>query len=341
MPSGISVIICCFNSAARITPTLQHLYNQKNISLSSWEIVVVNNCSTDNTAEKATQLWESFPSNKPRFSVVNESTPGLSAARQKGIAESYYDYVLFCDDDNWLDENYLSLALNIMQNNPLIGALGGTGIPVFEEREPPCFWVNQYHVLAVGNQSEIDGDITDERGVLYGAGMVLNRAAYKTLKEKFQFQFLLSDRVGDNLVSSGDHELCLALRKIGFRIFNSKALKFKHYIPNYRTTMAYYRKLFLGFGISYGLLHVYKVNRNDLNNIKNDYRYIVIRCLKNVLLTSIKLIANGYYFNDNKYKYLDDIHYLYSNIGHMKTIINVKNIYKTQFSNLLLFHANP
>src|SRR5579863_8037322 len=132
MPSGISVIICCFNSSTRITPTLLHLYNQKDIPLSSWEIIIVNNCSTDNTAEKAAQLWESFSSNKPRFSIVNESTPGLSAARQKGIAESYFDYVLFCDDDNWLDENYLRVALNIMQNNPLIGALGGTGIPVFE-----------------------------------------------------------------------------------------------------------------------------------------------------------------------------------------------------------------
>src|SRR5260221_11052912 len=106
MPSGISVIVCCFNSATRISPTLKHLYNQKNISSSSWEIIIINNCSTDNTTEKATQVWDSFSSNKPSFKIVNESTPGLSVARQKGIDESYYDYVLFCDDDNWLEENY-------------------------------------------------------------------------------------------------------------------------------------------------------------------------------------------------------------------------------------------
>jgi glycosyltransferase involved in cell wall biosynthesis len=340
MPPGISVIICCFNSATRLTPTLLHLYNQKDIPLSSWEIIVVNNCSTDDTAEKAVQIWGSFSSNKPNFKVVNELTPGLSAARQKGIAESSYDYVLFCDDDNWLDENYLSLALNIMQNNPLIGALGGTGSPVFEEKEPPYFWVNQYHVLAVGNQSEIDGDITDERGVLYGAGMVLNRAAYKTLKEKFQFQFLLSDRVGDTLVSSGDHELCLALRKIGFRIFNSKALKFKHYIPNNRITIAYYKKLFFGFGMSYALLHVYKVTKGTLNNIKNDYRYIAARCIKNILKMEIKLLITGYYFTANKYKYLDNVHLLFSNIGQLKMIVREKNIYKVQFLTLSLFTSN-
>jgi glycosyltransferase involved in cell wall biosynthesis len=340
MPSGISVVICCFNSSTRITPTLLHLYNQKDIPLSSWEVIVVNNCSTDNTAEKATEIWESFTPNKSNFKVVNESTPGLSAARQKGIIESYFDYVLFCDDDNWLDENYLSVALNIMQNNPMIGALGGTGTPVFEKSEPPYFWVNQYHVLAVGNQSAIDGDITDERGVLYGAGLVLNKNAYNTLKEKFQFKFLLSDRIGDNLVSSGDHELCLALSKIGFRIFNSRSLKFKHYIPENRTTISYYKRLFLGFGISYTLLHVYKVNKANLNNIKHDYRYIFFRCLKNIILTRVKLIMNGYYIYKNTFKHLDQLHFLYNNIGQLKTVIVVKNLYKTQFTTLPLFYKN-
>src|SRR5258707_15236118 len=124
MPSGVSVIICCFNSAARIAPTLEHLYNQKNISLSGWEVIIIDNCSTDNTSEKASKIWESFGPEKPRFKIVNESTPGLSTAREKGLDEAYYDYVLFCDDDNWLDENYLGIALNIMQNNPRIGALG-------------------------------------------------------------------------------------------------------------------------------------------------------------------------------------------------------------------------
>jgi len=331
MPSGISVVICCFNSAARIAPTLHHLYKQKNISLSSWEVIVVNNCSTDNTSEKAGQIWESFIAEKPDFKIVDELTPGLSAARQKGIDECHYDYVLFCDDDNWLDENYLSIALNIMQNNPRIGALGGTGTPVFEEKEPPYFWVNQYHVLAVGRQSGIDGDITDERGVLYGAGMILNKAAYRTLKEKFDFQFLVSGRTGNNLLSSDDHELCLALKQIGFRIFYAKNLKFKHYIPRSRTTIRYYKKLFLGFGISYAMLHVYKVNKNNLNNLKNDYRYIFFRCLKNIFLAKVRLFVNGYYLSNNKYKYLDHLHFLYNNIGLLKTIIKVKNIYKKQF----------
>ena len=297
----------------------------------------MNNRSTDNTVETAVKLFESLASEKPHFKIVHESTQGLSTAREKGLNEAHYDYVLFCDDDNWLDENYLSIALNIMQSNPRIGALGGTGSPVFEDKEPPYFWVNQYHVLAVGQQSKIDGDITDERGVLYGAGMIVNKAAYKDLKEKFKFKFLLTDRAGNNVLSSGDHELCLSLKKIGFRIFYAKSLQFKHYIAANKTTIRYYKKLFLGFGKAYAMLQVYRVNKNNLNDIKNDYRYIAFRCLKNILLAKVKLLIDGYYLSNNKYKYLNEIHYLYSNIGLLKTIVKAKNIYRTQFLTLPLF----
>ena len=338
MPTGISVVICCFNSKTRITPTLQHLYNQRDIPLNCWEVIVVDNCSTDNTAEKAMEVWGSFTPKNPNFKVVSEPNPGLSAARQKGIDESHFDNVLFCDDDNWLDEKYLSIALNIMQNNPSIGALGGTGIPVFEKEEPPYYWTNQYRGLATGEQSKIDGDITDERGVLYGAGMIVNKAAYTDLKEKFKFQFISSDRIGNSLISSGDHELCLALRKIGYRIFYSKSLLFKHYIPSARTKIKYYKKLYLGFGISYAILHIYRVNKSNLNNVKNDYRYIVMRCLKNIILLQIRLLIEGYHFIDNKYKFLDHIYLLYNNIGQLKTMLKVKNQYKQQFLALPLFN---
>jgi glycosyltransferase involved in cell wall biosynthesis len=340
MASGISVIICCYNSASRIAPTLQHLYKQNGISLSSWEIIIINNCSTDNTAEKAIEIWDSFTLAKPNFKVINELNPGLSAARLKGISESFYDYILFCDDDNWLDENYLNTALNIISSNPAIGALGGTGNPIFEYKEPPYFWVNQFHVLAVGSQLEIEGDITDQRGVLYGAGMVLNKNAFNILQNTFQFHFQLTDRLGNKLLSSGDHELCLALKQIGYRIYYSKNLKFKHYIPSNRTTIPYYKKLFLGFGMSNALLHVYQLNKNNYKNIKNDYRYIILRCLKNIVLINIKMFFNGYFISNNKYKYLEQVQSLYNNVGQLKTFLKTKNSHIIKFSMLPLFNIN-
>ncbi|MCW3091613.1 MAG: hypothetical protein JWP81_2682 [Ferruginibacter sp.] len=340
MPSGISVIICCFNSSLRIAPTLQHLVAQKNILSSSWEVILVDNGSKDNTAETALQIWNSFNEKKPPFKIVTELEPGLSAARRKGIEKAFFDYILFCDDDNWLDDNYLSIGLGIMQTFPGIGALGGTGRPVFEDKEPPYFWANQFHVLAVGMQSEVEGDITNGRGVLYGAGMLLNKSAFNVLKEKFRFKFQLTDRIGTSLASSGDHELCLALKKAGYRIYYSKKMKFQHFIPKHRTTIQYYKQLFLGFGISYALLHAYRVNRDNLHSLKNDYRYICLRSLKNIMFTRIKLLVKGYYFGFDQYKCLDELHHLYNDIGILRTFILTKNRFKDQFNSQLIFSPN-
>jgi glycosyltransferase involved in cell wall biosynthesis len=337
MEEGISVIICCFNSSLRLKPTLEHLYLQKNIDINQWEIILIDNGSTDKTAEKATEIWQSFPLPKPSFKVVFEEKPGLSFARIKGIAESKFKFVLFCDDDNWLEHYYLSNALTIMGSSKDIGALGGIGTPVFENKEPPYFWINQFHTLAVGAQSDKEGDITNGRGVLYGAGMVLNKVGFERLLKEFDFEFQASDRVGDSLSSSGDHELCLALRKIEYKIYYSKNLSFKHYIPEKRTTIKYYKSLFYSFGKSAAYLLVYFVDSSNQNSIKNDYRYICMRCGKIIIQSWLTLLFAGYYVGLNKYKYLHYLHYLYDNIGMFKVLLSRKNIHRSIFKEKSLF----
>ncbi|MES2891458.1 MAG: glycosyltransferase [Bacteroidota bacterium] len=337
MPAGISVIICCYNSAERIRPTLEHLCLQQEMLMSEWEVILIDNASTDSTAATATEIWNNLPGEQPAFKIIAEPVPGLSAARKAGIEAAVFDYVLFCDDDNWLDKNYLANGLKIMRSNPAIGALGGTGNPVFETTEPPYFWESQYHVLAVGKQSSIEGDITEERGVLYGAGMILNKMAYLDLRKNYSFEFLVSDRIGNLLISSGDHELCLALIRIGYRIYYSQTLQFQHYIPQNRTSIGYYKRLFLGFGVSYALLHVYRIKKGELNSQQNDYRYICSRSLKTIIALRLKLLLSGFPFRADKYKFVDDLHRLYSNIGIFMTLIKTKNKFKQQFIEERLF----
>ena len=340
MEDGISVIICCYNSSKRLQPTLEHLILQKNFSIGKWEVIIVDNASTDNTAQQATKIWDSFASAKPGLKIVYEVKPGLSAARIKGIEESKFRYVLFCDDDNWLGENYLEFAFDIMKAHPKIGALGGKGSPVFEDVEPPHFWENQYHVLAVGDQWRTEGDITEERGVLYGAGMVVNKEAFYDLVNNYQFRFQVSDRKGAALNSSGDHELCLALRSIGYRIYFSRKLTFRHYIPKQRTEIGYYKKLFLSFGKSDASLFPYSIDNANANSIKNDYRYICLRCCRNIVTTWLKLVFTGYYYRQDKYKYIDSLHSLYNNLGVLKTTAALRNSYKNVIRNNRVFQSH-
>ena len=106
----ISVIICCYNSSSRIVPTLEHLLLQKRSYVIKWELIIVDNNSTDNLESIVNKVWEQ--SNIP-LSIVKESQPGLSFARMKGIETATSDLLIFCDDDNWLASNFIQKSFEI------------------------------------------------------------------------------------------------------------------------------------------------------------------------------------------------------------------------------------
>lgn len=335
---GISVIVCCYNSVHRLKPTIEHLLNQVGIDQNQWEVLIVDNASTDNTSELATYLWEnSKKENSPQFKIIKEFTPGLSAARMCGINNSSFDFLLFCDDDNWLSENYLFEALSIMKDNLNTGVIGGYGKPVFEEQEPPYFWKNQYHTLAIGSQYSEEGNITNTRKVVYGAGMIVNKNAFIELINKYQFEFQSTGRIGLSLASSEDHELCLAIRMIGYEILWYKKLQFYHYIPKNRTEINYYKKLFLGFGLSGPMLIGYNLDKMNPITIKNDYRYISLRNIKNIILAYTKIIYQRNILKKSEYQILDLIQELCTNLGSLKTTIKFKNSKRDSFIRTKLF----
>jgi glycosyltransferase involved in cell wall biosynthesis len=98
-----------------------HLAFQKVSPEIKWEIIVVDNASTDNTGQVASLNWSKYGLAEVGFKVVKELKAGLSYARHKGINEAAFEYLIFCDDDNWLSENYIETAYNIISENAKIG----------------------------------------------------------------------------------------------------------------------------------------------------------------------------------------------------------------------------
>ncbi len=241
MKQGVSVIICCYNSAKRLPETLRHLALQKVPSDIPWEVIVVNNASTDDTVHVAEQEWSQYNLSIP-FRIVDQPKPGLSNARDKGFEVAEYEYCLFCDDDNWLQKDYVRIAFETMESDPMIGVVGGHGEPVVCERKL-MVWKNLNKVgYGIGAQHQESGDITYVKGQVYGAGAVFNRSSYFKLKE-YGFVSLLSDRTGTKLSSGGDTELCLALVLKGYKIYYSHKLRFKHFIPDERISTEYVHKM--------------------------------------------------------------------------------------------------
>ncbi len=182
------------------------------------------------------------------FRVVYEGNPGLSHARIRGLTEAKYSFVSFIDDDNWVAEDWVFLVDKLMSDNPQIGALGGDSEAV-TEIEPPAWFEDYKDNFAVGSQNNVSGDVTWNRGYLWGAGLNVRKEAWVEILNK-GFVFLQSDRKGEQLSSGGDSELCFAIRMRGWLIWYDKSLKLKHYIPASRFEFDYLRKLFFGFGRS-------------------------------------------------------------------------------------------
>jgi glycosyltransferase involved in cell wall biosynthesis len=257
MKPGVSVIICCYNSASRLPETLGHLAAQQLPEAFSWEIILVDNASSDTTKETALNLWskKARPEDKERLRVVDQPVKGLSHARAKGVEVSRYNVVLFCDDDNWLSDNYVIDSFRIMSSDPKIGALGGSGSAVSDVVLPP--WFEKYKgCYACYPQASNDGELKGASAFLYGAGLVVRRECFDILSSK-DFSPILADRTGTKLTSGGDTELSYAIRLIGFKLWFSDKLKFNHFLPAGRLTDEYLYRLISSMSYCSGVLITY------------------------------------------------------------------------------------
>ncbi len=249
--SGISVVVCCYNSAARLPETLAHLARQS--PPFDWEIVLVDNASTDGTAGVARDCWNSQAA---PLRIVHEPTPGLIHARRAGIAAARYDWIGFVDDDNWVCPGWLAVVGEIFSARPEVGACGGDCEPVFET-PPPAWFAQHQQNFAVGPQGRQSGPVDPARGYLYGAGLSVRRPALQALHAA-GFRSLLAGRTGAGLSSGEDVELCRALTLSGWTLWYDSRLRVRHFMTAGRLRWSYLRRLSRAMGASSVWLEAYE-----------------------------------------------------------------------------------
>lgn len=251
MIDGVSVVICCYNSAEIIELTLDFL--QKQETHKKWEVILVNNASSDNTSQKALAKWGLNP--VTTLEVIYEDQPGLSFARQTGIAKAKYEVISFVDDDNLVPENWIT-SIHDHFNNPEVGLLGVSAIGRFDE-VPPDWYERHKLAFATGDLYDFTGDIT-ELGCVYGAGMSIRKKIYQELKAK-KWKPQLTDRVGNAQSSGGDTEICMAAKLLGYKVYYDKDLVIQHYIKPHRITLERLYQVTEGFGAADVLLLAYEI----------------------------------------------------------------------------------
>jgi len=241
----VSVVVPCYNGAARLPETLRHVALQDAPPGLRWEVVLVDNASTDGTDRVAARVW---PSSAPApLRVVREARLGLSHAHLRGFTEARGDIITWVEDDNWIARDWLAVIVEVMRQHPDVGASGGLNEAVCEVA-PPAWFETFSFAYAVGRQG-VPGDITAGRGYLWGAGLTVRKTAWDHLA-RHGFRPLLVDRQGTKLNSGGDTEICFALRLAGWRLWFEPRMRLRHFLPAHRLDWWYLRRLYQGFGAS-------------------------------------------------------------------------------------------
>ena len=261
---GVSIVICCHNSRARLGETLGHLAAQIVPESVPWEVIVVDNGSTDDTAAVAKKLWAGQVA---PLRVVREPKLGLSFARARGMSEARHDFISLVDDDNWVGPDWVRLVSEIMTAQPRVGACGGISEAAFETA-PPSWFAQFSRSFAVGELTAEAADVTWSKGYLWGAGLSVRKQAWKKLHAE-GFTSLLQDRSGSSLSSGGDTELCRALRLAGWHLHYDPRLRLQHFMPAGRLTWDYLRRLRRAFGVSSVAIEAYDLAlRSDGSSLR-------------------------------------------------------------------------
>ncbi len=278
LPNGISIVICTYNGAKRLRPTLLSIFSQQTTVEIPWELIIVDNASTDDTAEFCRNMIESN-SFENKSKIVFESRQGCNHARLKGLQEVQYKWLLFCDDDNHLYPDYLEKAWSILNDNETIGVLGGQGIPLFEDQKPD--WFDKYSKsFAVGSQSKKEGKISiHSKSQLYSAGSFFRKEVLIKYYDN-NYSTIMVGPNGKELTRGEDTEWCLMIQLADFDLWYSSELKFYHYMSKERMTWEYYLKLKTGIASGESRLFPYYL---FLKSNKPSYTKFLFRYTQSLL----------------------------------------------------------
>lgn len=238
----LSIIICTYNREKYLGETLERL--AVNRYEGAWELVLVNNNSTDSTA----QICEAFATMHPEvpFRYFVETKQGLSHARNRGMAEAKGEWLVFLDDDAFVEPDYFARLEQYTKILPDMVAFGGRIYPLFETGEAPkwlCRWNRSW--LSALDKGETLGTF-DGAEYPIGANMGFSRRMYEVCGG---FDTTLG-RNGKNLIGGEEKDYFNRIKAQVGKIYYLPEIAVQHCIPPSRTTDEYIARLGDGVGLS-------------------------------------------------------------------------------------------
>ncbi|HMS63840.1 MAG TPA: glycosyltransferase family A protein [Ignavibacteria bacterium] len=296
-----SVIVSTYNRAQTIWMCMDSLVKQ-NYPKEDFEIIIVNNNSSDNTEEVIEKYIEDYPDIKIKYYFVPR--PGQVYARQIGILASENEILSFTDDDGILIPDWLKEIANVFEKNE--NAAGVAGKIEIKWDEKPPEWIYDY-------ESQL-GKLDYGNEIKYEVGLYMNAGNLSIKKDVLiDVGGFNPEMVGEWLLGDGESGLWNRLRNNNKLIgWAPKALMYHYQVVKKNATVEDIKRRFMNNGIIIPY-NIYAINREGtgalIKNAMYSFKMFVkwkLKTLRSFLSGNLKgryysIFRTSYYSAQIKY----------------------------------------
>ncbi len=247
-PVRLSVIIPTFNRAEFLSQTIVSVLGQT-ISPSEYEIIVVDNNSTDNTKSVIENLNRKHGN---RIRYIFEPESGLVYGRHTGAREAKGEILVFTDDDIIAPEGWIA-AIKESFSDVGVSLVGGKNIPRYDA--PPPEWIDAFwskNELGVWNIYISLLDLGEKQieipaNFVFGCNFSIRK---DVLYKCGGFHPDVVPRELIRYLGDGEYGLALAFMKKGYKAVYNPAASIEHLVPKGRMTVEYFCRRAFGEGVT-------------------------------------------------------------------------------------------
>jgi glycosyltransferase involved in cell wall biosynthesis len=239
----LSVVICTWNRAESLQKTLDSIERCRVPEETDWEILIVDNNSTDGTSEVCQRFVQRNPQ---RYKYLIEKQQGKSFALNTGVESARGNLLAFADDDVLVEPDWLYELVSAMNENGCAGVAGKI-VPVWNSPKPDWFSLDGPHGLML---AIVEYDLGDQNQFCrienppFGANLALRRDVFGKYG---MFRTDLGPVAGTTLRGE-DTEYCRRLMSHGEKLLYVPRAVVFHPVPEERTTKRYFESWYFDYG---------------------------------------------------------------------------------------------
>ncbi|WP_088892283.1 glycosyltransferase family 2 protein [Leptolyngbya ohadii] len=246
MQPRITFLICTHNGERTIQQALEAIAGQTDVSRDWFEVLVVDNASSDRTSEIASSCIQQLNLNgrvllEPRLGKVNAFLSGIQEARSELIS--------IVDDDNFIEPGFIRYTLGIFDQHPEVGMVGSKNSLATNQEIPQWFhFASNRYACSQPSLFDIEEQCSNKTtiakfAVIAGAGSTFRLTPVRQCLEK-GYRFFNDTQRGENMKIAGeDLELCWLMYSLGYRFAFNPHIRVRHAIAAERLNLQHFRLL--------------------------------------------------------------------------------------------------